>query len=77
MDNNPPSEAGLNAARQTEARHYARTKRYLSLLDYLLGGFLPVALLVSGLSRHLIDFLALPAVAGAVVCFLDLWRPTL
>jgi len=70
LDNNPPSEAGLNAARQTEARHYARTKRYLSLLDYLLGGFLLVALLASGLSRHLIDFLALPVVAGAVVYFL-------
>ena len=65
MDNKPPFEAGLNAARQTEARHYARTKRYLSLLDYLLGGFLLVALLASGLSRHLIDFLALPVVAGA------------
>ena len=65
LANNPPSEAGLNAARHTESRHYPRTKRYLSFLGYLLGGFLLVALLASGLSRYLICFLALPVVAGA------------
>jgi hypothetical protein len=67
LDNNPPSEAGLDATRQAAARRYARTKRYLSLLDYLLGGFLLVVLLASGLSSHLIDFLALPTVAGALI----------
>jgi STE24 endopeptidase len=72
MDNNSSSEPVLDAKRQAEARRYARTQRYLSLADYLLGGVFLVVLLVSGLSRHLIDFLALPAVPSALIYFLGL-----
>ncbi|RJO62430.1 MAG: M48 family peptidase [Dehalococcoidia bacterium] len=72
MDNVASSEPVLDAARQAQARRYARTKRYLSLVDYLLGGFLLVALLASGLSSRLIDFLALSSVAGALIYFLVL-----
>ena len=72
MDNIASSEPVLDAARQVRARRYARTKRYLALVDYLMGGFLLVVLLATGISRHLIDFLALPTVAGAVIYFLGL-----
>ena len=72
MDNVASSEPVLDTARQAQARSYARTRRYLSLLDYLLGGFLLVVLLASGLSSHLIDFLALSTVAGALIYFLIL-----
>ena len=72
MDNQPTSGPVLDAARQAQARRYAVTRRYLSLVDYLLGGLLFSALIVSGLSRHLTDFLALPAVLGAVIYLLGL-----
>ena len=72
LDNSSPPEQVLDTTRQAQARRYARTKRYLSLVDYLLGGFLLAVLLFSGLSRHLIDFLALPAVEGALIYFLGL-----
>jgi STE24 endopeptidase len=72
LDNVASSEPVLDAARQAQARRYARTKRLLSLVDYLLGGFLLVALLASGLSNRLIDFLDLPTVPGALIYFLVL-----
>lgn len=72
MDNIESSEPVLDNARQARARLYARTKRYLALVDYLLGGFLLVALLASGFSSRLIDFLDLPTVPGALIYFLAL-----
>ena len=72
MDNHSSSEPVLDKTRQAQARRYALTQRYLALVDYLLGGFLLVVLLTSGLSRHLIDFLTLPAVPGALIYFLCL-----
>jgi STE24 endopeptidase len=72
LDNTAFSEAALDTARQAQARRYARTKRYLSFLDYLLGGFLLVMLLASRLSSRLIDFLGLPTMPGALIYFLVL-----
>jgi Zn-dependent protease with chaperone function len=72
MDNPSQQPPSLDAARQAEAKRFARIRRYLSFLDYLLGSAFLVILVFTNLSTQLIAHLTMPAPAGAVIYFLGL-----
>ncbi|GAB4477472.1 MAG: M48 family metallopeptidase [Anaerolineae bacterium] len=65
----PEGRVELDAARQQQAREYARIRRRLSLLDLLLGGLYLLAWLVSGLNVLVRDW-ALALTSSPVLALL-------
>jgi len=64
------SEQTLDSLRQEKAREYARIKRRLFFVDLALGAVFLLALLFSGLSSGLRNFLEFPQSARIVLYFL-------
>jgi STE24 endopeptidase len=61
-----------DAARQADARRFSDIRRLMSLLDYLIGGLLLLALTLNGFSKAFVGYLGLPTPAGAVIYLLGL-----